>query len=99
MGDGNGGVTASKTNGLIFGETITLTATPDAGWIFVGWTSEISAQNGGIPFSLDATTSIQVQDDTTYIANFAPAEQTPTDPNNETPSGSQGVYVPVLIKS
>ena len=67
------GVNQSSANGNFnYGESCTLTATPNEGYSFVNWTKD------GNAVSSNATYSFTVTETATYVANFAEATSTVT---------------------
>jgi hypothetical protein len=73
--EGDGAVELSASGPYAFGETVELTAVPDAGWVFSGWSGDLSGSAN--------PTSIIMDDNKNAIANFnietTPVEDT-TDP-------------------
>ncbi len=66
---GMGSITADpdKTS-YAYGEVVTLTATADSGWVFVGWGGDLSGS--------DSSVEITVTADMNIIANFSPVSPT-----------------------
>jgi regulation of enolase protein 1 (concanavalin A-like superfamily) len=61
---GSGGVTIEPDlPQYAYGQTVTLTAVPDAGWYFSGWSGDYSGSSNPLVFD--------ITDDTTISANFA----------------------------
>ena len=72
MADPNEGGTATGGGSFTYGETCTLTATPNTGYTFVNWT-----KNGTV-VSSNANYSFTVTDNGDYVANFAVSRVTIT---------------------
>ena len=66
------GGTATGGGSFTYGETCTLTATPNSGYAFVNWT-----KNGSV-VSSNATYSFSVMDNGDYVAHFSVAQYTIT---------------------
>ena len=60
---GNGLISLNNNGPYHYGDTVQLTATPAAGWIFANW-------SGDAVSSITATTVITINSDTNVIANF-----------------------------
>ncbi len=83
-----GAGTLSGGGSYRIGQTATLRATANAGWLFTGWSS------GGVP-KLDNPLSVLVGGNEDYVANFLPSSVTVTVRGNPDAGGSasgSGVY-------
>lgn len=80
----NGGsVTGAGT--YAYGETVTLTASPNTGYSFVNWTKE------GLPVSANASFSFTVSENANYVANFNQTVSGYTISANSNPSNGGAV--------
>ncbi|MEM7131328.1 MAG: Ig-like domain-containing protein [Chloroflexota bacterium] len=71
VGNGEAAVSApADPQGYVFGEQVTLAATPDEGWLFSGWESSMGTATGDNPVGLTVVGS------TTITATFIPTNTT-----------------------
>ena len=73
---GNGGVAIKNKAGssaeFVFGTTVSIVATPDEGYDFVGW----FVNGSNTPVSTDATYTFTVSEDVSFIGKFVQAKKT-----------------------
>lgn len=81
---GNGKVTPNPAGPYVNGQSVTLTATPDTGWTFTGWSGDLTGSVNPITFNITKATVV--------TANFAAPCYTLT--LTHTGSGSDPVATP-----
>ncbi|MBE6615939.1 MAG: leucine-rich repeat domain-containing protein [Ruminococcaceae bacterium] len=71
MSKNGGTITSNVTDGAVAaGSRVTLTAVPNEGAVFRGWTSRYSIDSGGQLLTEDEQVTVEVNDFSFYIANF-----------------------------
>lgn len=65
----NGGSIVTSTNTCVAGDSVTVTATPKDGYIFLGWSSDVEGIAGSEP---TLTFTVPERDEVLLIANFFP---------------------------
>uniref|UniRef100_UPI003594198F beta strand repeat-containing protein n=1 Tax=Acetobacterium sp. TaxID=1872094 RepID=UPI003594198F len=71
-----GGTVSQSQDSVLYGQSLTVTATPDSGYAFVNWTDALADPQPGAVLSTDANWILQPDANMSLQANFAPIAYT-----------------------